>query len=85
MRVVANAVVILRLPTTCCPDGQVFSSLSNTPRKTWRVADLLPLRAPHHIEEVVVGFGHRQLIDQEFHRISFTHRMNNFAQDPHFL
>ena len=43
------------------------------------------LRTFHHVEEVVVGVGHRQDINEEFHRINLTHRMDDFAQDPHFL
>ena len=39
----------------------------------------------HHIEEVVIGLGHRQFVNEEFHCVDFTHRMDDFAQDPHFL
>ena len=42
----------------------------------------LPL---HGIEELVVGFGHQQAVDQKLHALGLVHRVENFAQDPHFL
>ena len=56
-----------------------------TPRKGVAFLAFFTLRALHHIEEVIIRLGHCQLIDEEFHRINLTHRMDNFAQDPHFL
>lgn len=41
--------------------------------------------ALHGLEEFVVGFGHLQFVDEEFHRFGFTHWVNDFAKDPHFL
>lgn len=56
-----------------------------TPRKGVAFLAFFTLRALHHIEEVIIRLGHRQLVNEEFHCIDLTHRMNNFAQDPHFL
>lgn len=39
----------------------------------------------HNFEKLVVGFGHGQFVDKEFHGFHFTHRIKNFAEDPHFL
>lgn len=47
--------------------------------KTWRFGALFGLRALHHVEELVIGFRHRQLVDEEFHCVDFTHRVDNLA------
>ena len=39
----------------------------------------------HNFEKLVVSFGHGQFVDKEFHGFHFTHRIKNFAEDPHFL
>ena len=45
----------------------------------------LCLGTVHNFEKLVVGFGHGQFVDKEFHGFHFTHRIKNFAEDPHFL
>lgn len=58
---------------------------NKTPRNSVAFSGIFNLRALHHVEEVIVSFGHRQFIDEEFHRVDFTHRVNDFTQDPHLL
>ena len=53
--------------------------------KTWRFQMMPESGTLHHVEEVVVSLGHRQLVNEEFHCIDLTHRMDDFTQDPHFL
>ena len=38
-----------------------------------------------HVEEFVVGFGHRQLVDEELQCVDFAHWVNDLTQNPHFL
>lgn len=33
----------------------------------------------HGIKKLIIGLGHLQFVDQEFHTISFIHRMQDFA------
>lgn len=49
------------------------------------VSSLIVLLPFHRVEELVIGFGHRQLVDKEFHAICLIHWIEDFAQDPHFL
>src|SRR5450830_1077170 len=49
--------------------------------RTWNVV-LLTL---HRQEELVVGLGGFQLVDQELDGGDFVHRVQQLAQDPHAL
>ena len=35
----------------------------------------------HHIEEVVIGLGHRQHVNEELHGVDFTHFQRKFRVD----
>ncbi len=76
-------IIILTMPMTA--EGK--SHMQKTPRQSVAFPEFFrpKLRTLHHVEEFIVGLGHRQLVDQELHRIDLTHRMNNLAQDPHLL
>jgi len=43
------------------------------------------LGAFHRSEKLFIGLGHCQLVDQEFHRADFIHRVEDLTQDPHLL
>ena len=43
------------------------------------------LFAAHQIEKVGIGFGGFEFVDQKLHRFDVVHRVQEFAQQPHFL
>jgi len=55
------------------PALPVFSESSEQQRS---LVIFLPF---HGIKKLIVGFGHLQFVDQEFHAIGFIHWMQDFA------
>src|SRR5437868_3635735 len=43
------------------------------------------LASPHAVEEVRVALRPFDLVEQKFHRLELVHRVEQFAQYPHFL
>lgn len=71
-----QAVVI---PYCCYCVVKITSTKAKRHVKTWRFQMMPESGTLHHIEEVVIGLGHRQLVNEEFHCVDFTHRMDDFA------